>query len=552
MTETTDQPRPAGPNGARDEEPRARVRAQRFNWVWLFPIGAAAIVVWLAWRNLADRGPAITISFRNVDGLQAGQTKIQHRNVDLGTIESLELTPDMSRVIVHARMTRQATDHLTPNTRFAIIAPHVGVGGISGLSTIVSGSYIEMYPGKSSKESKRDFVGLDEPPALSPETKGRSFTLLANDLGSLTRGSPISFNGINVGEVEDYQLRPNNKGVQVTAFVRSPFENLVHPETRFWNAGGVDLTLGSQGLRIRANSWEQLLSGGIAFATPTEALQKGPSPEGATFGLYDNRLAADRAPLGPTLTYVADFLGNQRGLDTGTAVELQGVAVGEVTDSQLAYDDHEHTLVTRTTFYVDPEQVKILNLPVPAGMNQHDAAQQWIDKLVAEGLRAQVSSASLLTGMKLVGLDMVAGAPKARLQREGDIVKMPTSASGDFASVLQNLQNVLKNLDRATAGPQLGHALQSLDDTLTRLDKVTHDIEPDIKSLITSLRDTADSAQSTLNTIQGLAGNTAPSGTDLPRMMRELTEAARSVRGLADYLDRHPEALIRGRKGDDK
>src|SRR6201999_3519405 len=177
---------------------------------------------------------------------------------------------------------------------------------------------------------------------LSPDTKGRSFTLLANDLGSLTRGSPISFNGINVGEVEDYQLRPNNKGVTVTAFVRAPYEELVHTETRFWNAGGVDLTLGSQGLRIRANSWEQLLSGGIAFATPTEVLQKPPSKDGAVFGLYDNRRAADRAPLGPTLEYVADFLGNQRGLDTGTAVELQGVAVGEVTDSQLAYDEKEH------------------------------------------------------------------------------------------------------------------------------------------------------------------------------------------------------------------
>jgi len=129
---------------------------------------------------------------------------------------------------------------------------------------------------------------------------------------------------------------------------------------------------------------------------------------------------------------------------------------------------------------------------------------------------------------------------------------MPTTTSGDFASVLQDLQNVLRNIDRATSGPQIGHALQSLDETLTRLDKVTQDIEPDIKSLIKSLRDTADSAQNTLNTIQGLAGNTAPSGTDLPRMMRELTEAARSVRGLADYLDRHPEALLRGRKGDDK
>jgi paraquat-inducible protein B len=547
MTET-----PENPQTNRDDEPRARVRAHRFNWVWLFPIGAAAIVLWLAYRNLVERGPAITISFRNVDGLQAGQTKIQHRNVDLGTVESLELTPDMSHVIVHARMTREATRHLTPNTRFAIIAPHVGVGGISGLSTLVSGSYIEMYPGKPSEESKREFVGLDDPPALSPDSKGRSFTLMTNDLGSLTRGSPISYNGITVGEVEDYLLRPNNKGVTVTAFVRAPYEDLVHPETRFWNAGGVDLTLGSQGLRIRANSWEQLLSGGIAFATPTEVLQKPPSADGSVFGLYDNRRAADRAPQGPTLNYVADFLGNQRGLDTGTAVELQGIEVGEVTEAHLAYDEKRHTLVTRANFYVDPERVEILNMPMGADANQHDAVQKWIETLVGDGMRAQVSSASFLTGTKLVGLEMVSDAPKAHVEQDGDEAKIPTSTSGDFTAVLTDLQHVLKNIDRATSGPQIGHALQSLDDTLTRLDKVTHDIEPDIKSLIKSLRDTADSAQNTLNTIQGLAGNTAPTGTDLPRMMRELTEAARSVRGLADYLDRHPEALLRGRKGDDK
>jgi paraquat-inducible protein B len=215
-----------------EEPPRARVRAQPFSWVWLVPIAAAALVVWLAWRTLAGRGPEITISFKNVDGLTAGQTKIQHRNVDLGTVESLELTPDMSRVIVHARMTRKAEDHLTENTRFAIIAPHVGVGGISGLSTLVSGSYVEMYPGKPGAPPKYDFVGLEEAPTLLPDTPGHTFSLLANDLGSLTRGSPISFRGVNVGEVEDYKLRPGNKGVTVTAFVRSPYDELVHPECR--------------------------------------------------------------------------------------------------------------------------------------------------------------------------------------------------------------------------------------------------------------------------------------------------------------------------------
>ena len=548
MTET---PQNDEPGEERREEPRARVRAQRFSLAWLVPIGAAAIVLWLAWRSLGDRGPAISISFKNAEGMQAGQTKVQHRSVDLGTVESLELTPDMSRVIVHARMTRAAADHLTESTRFAIIRPHVGVGGISGLSTIVSGSYIEMYPGKPG-QPKRDFVGLDDPPVLPLDTQGRSFTLLTSDLGSLTRGSPISYRGITVGEVEDYSLQPGGQGVAVTAFIRSPHDTLIHRETRFWNAGGVDLTLGAQGLRIRANSWEQLLAGGIEFDTPKEVLSQPPSPENTVFSLYDNLRAAERAPLGPTLIYVSDFLGNQRGLMAGDAVELQGFQVGEVMETHLTYDEREHTLVTRTTFYVDPQRVAIMNMAEPGGADKQQAVRQWLEQLVGHGLRAQVSSASLLTGQKLVGLEMVADTPRARIEREGEYLKMPSTASGDLTAVLQNLQDVLKNIDRATSGPQLGHALQSLDDTLTRLDKVTRDVEPDIKSLIKSLRDTADSAQATLNTIQGLAGNTAPAGTDLPRLMRELSEAARSVRGLADYLDRHPESLLRGRKGDDK
>ncbi len=542
-------PEPRSPN---ESEPRARLRSRSwFSWAWAVPLGAVAIVIWLAWNTLADRGPAITISFKNVDGLQAGQTKVQHRNVDIGTVESLELTPDMSRVIVHARLTRAVAPHLTTNTRFAIIAPHVGVGGISGLSTIVSGSYIEMYPGKPG-EPQRAFTGLDAPPVLAPDTPGRAFTLLTADLGSLSRGSPISYRGVSVGEVEDYELQPAGRGVKVTAFIRSPYEGLVHAETRFWNAGGVDLSIGSQGIRFRANSWEQLLSGGVAFETPEEVLSKPASPALATFSLYDNRRAAEREPIGPTLQYVADFKGNQRGLAAGVAVELEGVEIGEVKEAHLAYDLRRHLLVTRATFFVDPARVAILDMPRPAGVDQTEAVRGWIETLVAEGLRAQVSAVSFLTGFKIVGLDVIPNAPHASLERDGDIVRMPSTESGDLTEVLQNLQSVLKNIDRATSGPQLGHALQSLDDTLSRLDQMTREVEPDIKSLVKSLRDTADSAQNTLTTLQSLMGNAAPAGADVPRLMRELTEAARSVRGLADYLDRHPESLLRGRKEQEK
>jgi paraquat-inducible protein B len=533
-----------------EREVEARVQKRRwFAWVWVVPIVAAAIVIWLASRALADRGPMITIEFKAAEGLLAGQTKVQHRDVDVGSVESVELTSDMLRVVVRARMTRQSVPFLNENTRFYVVAPHVGVGGISGLSTIVSGSYIEMYPGPPGK-SQRDFVALDEPPILPPDAHGRFFTLESTDLGSLTRGSPISYHGVSVGEVEGYLLAENGGHVTVTAFVRSPWDSLVHPETRFWNAGGVDVSLGAQGVRVRANSWQQLLSGGIAFETSTDVLSKEAAPPNADFQLYDNRQSALRAPRGPEIVYVADFQGNQRGVEPGIPVELDGDEVGEVKEAHLRYDGPHQTLVTRVTFSVDPERVKIDGMPAAAGADPRDAAGGWLKTLVSHGMRAQVASASFLTGQKLIALDMTPNAPPAHIEQVGALTEFPATSSGDLTEILQDVRGVLKNLDRATSGPQLGHALKSLDNTLTRLDGFTRDVEPDIKSLVKSLRDTADSAQGTLTAVQGMMGSNAnnPANTDLPKLMRELEDAARSVRVLADYLDRHPESLLRGRK----
>lgn len=537
-----------------DDVPQARVRAHRwFSWVWAVPILAAAIVGWLAVRSLVFRGPEITIAFKVAEGLQARQSTIQHRGVTVGTVERLELTPDMSEVIVHARMARYTTSALNENTRFYVVTPHVGVEGISGLSTLVSGAYIEMYPAQGAM-AQREFVGLNEAPVMQPDTPGRAFNITTADLGSLTRGSPISYHGVIVGEVEGYTLAADGQQVNVTAFVRAPHDQLVHPETRFWNAGGVDVSLGAQGVRIRANSWQQLLSGGIAFETPTPALTGAISEPGATFSLYDNRQAALRDPRGEQLLYVADFSANLRGVDAGTAVELEGMEVGEVRDAHLRYDEKHHTLTTLLTIAINPDRIEIINMPrapnAAGSRTDTQTAQQWIETLVAQGLRAQVTTASFLTGFKIVSLDMVKGAPPARIRHDGQYLQLPTTSSGDIADILQSLHSVLKNVDTATSGPELGHAIKSLDATLTHLDQLTGDLEPDLKSLVKSLRDTADAAQSTLNSVNGLVGKGGDGGPDVSQLMQQLTEAARSVRGLADYLDRHPEALLRGRRGD--
>jgi paraquat-inducible protein B len=535
-----------------DETPLARTRPHRwFAWVWAIPIVAGGIVLWLAARSFVTQGPDVTISFRNVEGLQARQSTIRHRGVVIGRVEELELAPDLSRVIVHARMTRGAKSSLNENTQFYIVAPHVGVEGITGLSTIVSGVYIEMEPASGS-QPRRTFVGLEDPPLLRPDTPGRSFTVSAPELGSLTRGSPISYHGVSVGEVEGYSLAPDGRTVSVTAFIRAPYDRLVHPETRFWNAGGVDVSVGAQGVRIRANSWQQLLGGGIAFETPQAAIAGSPSPQGANFTLFDNEAAAMREPHGEQIVYVAGFSGNLRGVDVGTAVELEGVPVGTVREVKLSYERNMKSLTTLVTIAIDPERVKILNMPAADGATPAQIAQRRIETLVEGGLRAQVLTANFLTGFQIVTLDMVADAPRARIEDVEGYLKIPTAASSDIGETLRSLRNVLQNIDRATAGPQLGHAIQSLDSALTHLDQFTTDVQPDLTGLLKSLRETADSANSTLKAVRDAVGgqgdDTATS--DVSQLMRELSEAARSVRGLADYLERHPESLIRGRRGD--
>jgi paraquat-inducible protein B len=528
-------------------ESNALLRPRRmFSWVWIAPLAAAAIVIWLAIRGLEDRGPVITISFTEAEGLQAGETRIRHKDVDIGTVESVFLTRDMSRVMVQARMHRSVTGHLTEGARFWIVAPHVGIGGISGLSTLVSGAYIEMYPGEGPPE--RNFVGLDQPPTLQPDEPGHSFTLRAADLGQIVEGSPVSYRGLPVGEIEGFALDPSSRQIEIYAFVRAPYEHLVHPESRFWNSGGVDVSLGPQGLRFRAESWQQLLSGGVSFDTPDLVLEQRPSSEGSVFRLYNNQSDAYRDPRGPTVVYRALFEGSAGNLGPGSAVELQGVEVGQVVDSRLQYDDSEQSTRLLVTLQIDPSRVEIIHRRGDTAVAPTAALRTRIEKLVARGLRAEVMTANFLTGNQVVSLDVAKDAPPARIREMDGYLLLPTMSGSDVTQILTSLRRVLRNIDSATSGPELAHAIKELDRALSNLDQLTHDVQPQIKPLLQSLHDTADAAQRTLEAADKMLGGRASSSADLSRLIRELTDAARSIRALTDYLDRHPESLIRGRK----
>jgi paraquat-inducible protein B len=506
-------------------------------------------------RALVDRGPLITIAFSDAEGIEAGDTKIRHKDVDLGTVESIYLNHEMSRVFVRARMRRSVTPHLNSGTRFWIVRPRVGAGGISGLSTLVSGSYIEMYPGLAADshdiKPQRAFVGLDDPPVLTPDIPGRSFTLRTDDLGSLVGGSPVSYRGLPVGEIEGYQLDPSGRQINIYAFVRAPYEKYVTAQTRFWNSGGIDVAVGVQGLRFRASSWQQLISGGVSFDTPDDALTSSESTAGSVFRLYGNQYDAQRDPRGKTLLYRAVFHGDAGDIGPGTDVQLQGAGVGQVTESRLQYDDASQSLLTTTNFEIDPSKVQIIHQARDqASADAAAALGSRIQRLVAHGLRAHLVSANFLTGAKVVSLDMIPEAGPGRVTYDGGVAVLPTTATSDLTAILSSVQSVLHHIDSATAGPALGHAIKELDATLTHLDQLSSEIQPQIEPLMTSLRQTAEAAQHTLEAANNVLGTSAASGADLPRLIRELTDSARSLRDLADYLERHPESLIRGRKPD--
>jgi paraquat-inducible protein B len=557
-----------------DELPEAQAVPRRLSVIWLAPVFALAVVGYLAWHTLFQRGPAITVRFASADGLTAGESEIRHKGVRVGIVESLELSQDLSEVIVHARMTREVTAHLTRSTRFWIVTPHVGTSGITGLNTLVSGAYIEMYPGEG--DAQRDFVGLEDPPLLQPDQAGRAFTLTEDELGAIGPGTPINYRGVAVGQVEGYALDAKGQRVNVYAFVRAPYDALVHDDTRFWDASAIDVSAGPQGIRVRLNSVQQLVTGAIGFDTPqpgdvlpdtrtaataTEAqTTQGPAPPKAAlptapeaaadkvFALYDSQAIALRNHSGPRLTYSLRFDETAAGLQVGTPVTLRGVEIGDVTQAQLVYDAQRGTLYESARMSIDPGVVQIVGAPHGNPTEQTTAVREGLARLVGRGLRAQLITASFLTGQKVIGMDIVHDAPAAKLPTDVEDPEFPSTHATDVDAIMQSLENTLHHIDTATAGPALGNAVKNLDATLNHLEQITRDVQPQIQPLIASLKATADAAQVAAQSASGTLGPDGALATQLPGLLQQVSDAARSLRELADFLQRHPEALLNGRR----
>jgi paraquat-inducible protein B len=521
----------------------ARIQRRRFAPIWLVPIAAVAIAGWLGWKTYGQRGPLITITFGSAEGIEAGRTRVMLRNVEVGMVEFLDLTRDLTRVEVHARLRSDLRDHLTTGTRFWVVRPRLGVGGVSGLGTLFSGVYIEMEPGQG-KETET-FKGLEEPPVLPPSGEGKTFVLRAGSLGSLSRGSPVYYRGVSVGEVLGATLAPDAQTVAVNVFIHAPHDQLVRPETRFWNASGIEVSAGGgAGFRARAESLQAVILGGIAFDTRPEGLNEPPSPKDTEFDLYPDKDTAQSMPYGPQASYLVHFVGSVRGVDVGTPVELLGIRVGDV-----RLEGQEGRLRVPVTLTLDPERVLLHQGELPTeGQKLQQSTDAQMALLVARGLRAELQSASLLTGSRVVALAFRPNAPKARLGFGGRYPEIPTISGSGFDDIAQSASGLLAEARNLVQGANQVLRSPELTGTVKNLEALSREASTRIGPTMESLQAASAQLEKTLSATSGLLGTSTTGTGELPRALRDLREASRSVRLLTDYLERHPEALVQGKR----
>jgi paraquat-inducible protein B len=484
--------------------------------VWLIPIVAALVGGFVAWRTFSERGPLVTIAFASAEGLEAGKTKIKYKDVELGVVESISLAPDLSGVVVRARMAKDADRFLHESTRFWVVRARVAAGQVSGLGTLFSGAYIGIDPAKDGKRT-HEFRGLDTPPVVAIDTPGRYFVLHSFHAGAPEIGTPVYFRKVSVGQVVSSVLDPSGDFVAIRIFVHAPYDERVRTGSRFWNASGLDVEVSAEGVEVDTESVVSMLIGGIAFDAPDGDESK-PAPQDAVFPLYRNRAATREQIYTQKVEWLLHFDQSVRGLVPGSPVEFQGIPVGQVRDIRLAFDRDRNRFRIPVVVEIEPERMGSWE-PDPA------VRRAALEKLVAAGMRAQLKSGNLLTGQLLVSLDMHEDAPPAQIAWSAPYPEFPTIPT-PIEEITSNISQLVKKLEKLPVD-QIG---------------------ADLRASLMAARATMEQADRTLAATGDLVGAQSPVNTELRRALQELTDAARSLGLAADQLESQPQSILFGKE----
>lgn len=517
-----------------DEVPDGHVRRPRFSFVWIIPIVAVLIAGYLGYRTVTEQGPVLTLSFHTAGGLTAGQTLLSYKSVALGTVEKISLSKDHKEVIVRVRMNSAGEPFMTSNARFWVVKPNFSASGISGLDTLISGSYITLDPGLPGGHYQDRFVGLEQPPGVRSDEPGSTFILKADSVGSLGSGSPVFYRDVQVGEVLGYSIGNGIGPATITIFVHAPFDELVRTQSHFWNSSGIAFSLQGGTFHVVMQSFQALLSGGVTFDLPPEGLNSPASPDNAEFPLYPSKDVADAVGYTRTIPLVTYFQSSVNGLAVGAPVEVLGIQIGQVTAVDLQVDPDTSTVRVRVAMDLQPERVFRNRKVAPDKIGT--AIQHMVDK----GLRVEISTANYVTGQQVIIFGEVQGAKPVEVTREGDAYVIP-SQSSDFGKIMISMGKISDSLAKVPFD-QIGDNLNKL---LVTTNQTVGGAQ--INKTLEQLSQTLATANTTLEALNRSYGNGSDFQQNLEQLMEQTNNTLSSIDQLATYLNRNPSALIRGR-----
>ncbi|MCX8566426.1 MAG: paraquat-inducible protein B [Glomeribacter sp. 1016415] len=510
--------------------------------VWLIPLLAALIGIALAGQAILASGPTIVISFKTAEGLEPNITKVKYKDVDIGEVKNIKLSEDLSQVLVAVELTRNAASFAVTDTRFWVVRPRIAASGVSGLNTLLSGSYIGVDAGQTSQVCK-EFTGLETPPAITGDQKGQQFTLHSDTLGSLDIGSPVYYRRVPVGRVVTSQLDKDGSGVTLSIFIHAPYDQYVRTNTRFWHASGINLNLNANGFNLNTQSLVAVLIGGIAFQTPPGQTLNQAAPNNSHFQLAADEADAMRGTGAQPIRIVFNFAQSLRGLSVGAPVDFRGITLGQVESIGVAYNPKTQTLRMPVTAILYPDRLSqsFAQAFNPKGQEQK---AQLLTSLSKRGLRAQLRTGNLLTGQLYVALDMFPKAAPVKFDPTRQPFELPT-----LPNTLDQLQlqvtELVRKLDKIPFDEIGLHLNSTLKRTNHLLQQLETQLAPQARDLLLSAQKTFDAANATLQ--QG-----SPLQADIHQALTALTRTLQSLNALADYIERHPEALIHGKPRDNQ
>lgn len=510
--------------------------------IWLVPVIALLIGASMLLHAWLAAGPEIAITFQTATGLEPGKTAVKYKDVTVGVVKDIQLRGDDSQVLVTVSLNESAANLARADTRFWVVRPRVGIGGVTGIDTLLSGAYIGVDKGSSAR-TRSAFTGLESPPAIINDMPGSRFVVQTDDLGSLDIGSPVYYRRVPVGRIASYQLNADGKSVSLQIFIDAPYDRFVTPNSRFWNASGLDVSVGANGFRLRTQTVAAIMAGGIAFATPENASGASPVGPKGEYVLAKDQESALAAPDGPPMRFKLRFERSLHGLEVGAAVEFSSIKIGRVVSVDLDYSPQGYRFPSVVGIEVYPNRLGNVLSKLPKqnrGLEQETAA--FTRDLVEHGLRAQATPSNLLTGQLYISLDFVPNAARVPFDIHARPLVLPT-INGGFDRLQEQIASIVSKVDKmplASIAQNLNATLAGVDNSLKQVNGQTL---PAANQLLRQMSQTAQTAQD-------LLAEDSPLMLTFSQSLQEALRALRAVRNLADQLDRHPESLLQGRTED--